>query len=358
MKIITVLGTRPEIIKLSPLIPLLDKKFKNIVVHTGQHYNWEMDKVFFKELDLREPDYNLHVGSGNSAYQIGTIILRLEKIIKKEKPNAVIVYGDTNTTLAGALVGSKMNLKVIHIEAGCRSRNRKTPEEINRILTDHCSDMLFSIDEESYRNLIDEGIDKKRIFLSGNTITEVLSRNKKLSKKSKILRDLGLKEREYAVVTMHRAENTSKENIKCIIKALNEISKESDIVFPIHPRTKKVICSNKIQVSKKIKITEPLGYLDFIKLLSNALFVMTDSGGIQAETVELNIPCLVLRNETEYNEYIRLGKIILAGTDTRNIIKASKKLSISHEKIRKIKYKPKKNACKKIIEAIESMSTY
>lgn len=352
-KIATILGTRPEIIKLSPVIPSLDKKFDHILIHTGQHYSSRLSDIFFKDLNLRVPDYNVHVGSGSHGYQVGTMLIKIEEIIKKEKPDAVIVQGDTNTTLAGALVASKLNIKLIHIEAGCRCGNRKLPEEINRIVTDHCSDILVAIDDESYENLIKEGIDKKKIFLTGNTSVEALLRNKKFADKCGTLEKLNLKKEKYAVVTVHRAENTKKENLTGIIKALNEISKLVDIVFPIHPRSKKAIYDTNIKIYRKVKLIEPMGYLDFIKLLSNSRFVMTDSGGVQEEAVELNVPCLVLRNETELNEFVRLGKTILGGNSTEKILEASKKIMKNYEIIKKIKISSKKEVSGEIIKIIE-----
>ncbi|MBI2672551.1 UDP-N-acetylglucosamine 2-epimerase (non-hydrolyzing) [Candidatus Woesearchaeota archaeon] len=352
-KIVTIAGTRPEWTKLSALIPLLDKEFDHILVHTGQHYSYNMDKIFFEELKLREPNYCLEVGSGTQAEQVGKGMIEFEKILVNEKPDLVIVFADTNAPLTGALVASKLHIPVCHIEAGCRSFNRRMPEEINRIVADHCSEMFFPPDKAAYKNLRKEGIPKEKIFLKGRTIYDACLRIKKLALKTNILEKLNLEKEKYAAVTIHRAENTNNiEVLKGLVNSLNEISELIKIVFPIHPRTKKVLEENNIKLNDKILITEPLGYLEFTNLLINSKFTMSDSGSIQEEGVIYNVPCLILRNETEWTEFVDAGKNILLTTNPEKIISITKDLLNNEEKLkqmREIKIKHKKNVCKKIV---------
>jgi len=341
MKVVTVLGTRPEIIKLSPLIPKLDKQTKHILVHTGQHYNFEMDAIFFEELQIREPDYVLKIGSLPAADQLAQMMLRITKILNDENPEIVIVLGDTNSTLAGALCASKCGIKLIHIEAGCRSGNRKEPEEINRILTDHCSDVLLAMDKESYNNLRLEGIADSKIFTIGDIVTEACLHHKNFVSNSHILERLNLQSGKYVLVTIHRAENTNhREVLSGLVDLLNELSKTILLVFPIHPRTKKLAKEYGLSFSENVYVIDAVGYVDFLQLLVNARFLMTDSGGLQRETCILNVPCLVLRNETEYNELVELGKLILVGKNREKILSAAKEFAMNDQKINDIKSIP------------------
>jgi UDP-N-acetylglucosamine 2-epimerase (non-hydrolysing) len=319
MKIATILGTRPEIIKLSPLIPLLDKEFEQILIHTGQHYSYTMDEIFFEDLKLRDCDYILNVGSGTHAQQTGKMIMKLEEVLLKEKPDVVLVQGDTNSTLAGAITASKLQIKVAHVEAGCRSFDRKMPEEINRTLVDHCSDFLFAPDENALNNLVAEGIPREKIYLIGNTSVDACLRAMKLFNQDK-LNDFSLKKENYALITIHRQENTGYENLKEILDAINTISDRIKVIFPVHLRTKNVIDEHEIQINDKLILTDPMGYKDFMGLLANSKFVMTDSGGVQEESVVLNVPCLILRDNTEWMSYVELGKNMILGTDQRKII--------------------------------------
>ena len=338
LKIATIFGTRPEILKLSSLIPLLDKEFNHILVHTNQHYSYNMDRVFFKELNLRNPDYNLNVGSGTQAEQTAKMMMGIEKVLLKEKPDVIIVYSDPNTPLAGALAASKLNIPLVHLEAGTRSFNRKMPEEINRIVADHCADLLVVPDNVSYNNLIKEGIPKEKIYLVSDPIINVALRARELGKNCTILSDLKLKKDKYVLVTIHRAENTNDLRIlKGILDSINEVSKSIMIVFPMHPRTQKIIRENKIKISKNIRVIEPQGYLNFIKLIDNSLFVMTDSGGVQKESAALNVPCLVVRTETEWTYLTDAGKTILVGIGTNNIASKAKDLLVNRFKIAEIK---------------------
>ncbi|WP_292461105.1 non-hydrolyzing UDP-N-acetylglucosamine 2-epimerase [Methanothermococcus sp.] len=345
MKIGIILGTRPEIIKLSSIIRVLEKlksdkklndTYNNInnmnyfIIHTNQHYSENMDKIFFKELNLPAPNYNLNVGSGTHGEQTAKMLEGIEKILIKEKPNVVIVQGDTNTVLAGALASSKLKIKVAHVESGLRSYDRNMPEEINRVLTDHLSDYLFTPTEIAKKNLLKEGIEQEKIFVVGNTIVDATLQNIKIAEErddiKNFIKTLSNGE-EYFLLTLHRAENTdNKERLKNIIKAIGEIAKyhNNKIIFPIHPRTenrlKEYNLFDEIKNNKNIKIIEPVGYLEFLMLEKNARLILTDSGGVQEEACILKVPCITLRDNTERPETINAGSNILVGADKEKII--------------------------------------
>lgn len=351
MKIATVLGTRPEIIKLSPLIPLLDKEFDHILIHTGQHYSYSMDKIFFEDLNLRDCDYVLNIGSGSHGKQTGKMIMGIEDVLIKEEPDVVIVQGDTNSTLAGAIAASKLQMNVAHVEAGCRSFDRQMPEEINRTLVDHVSDILFAPDGNAYKNLTAEGIPDNFIHLVGNTSVDACLRAMNLFSQSK-LKDFELEKGNYILLTIHRQENTTYSKLKEILCAINVISERIRIVFPVHLRTKKIIVENNIKLNDNILLTDPLGYKDFMGLLSNSKFVLTDSGGIQEESAILNIPCLILRENTEWMSYVNMGKNALLGTDQGGIINFVTGLLDDEKKLanmRQIKTQVKDGASTKIL---------
>ncbi len=353
-KVITILGTRPEIIKLSPVIPLLKEEFEHLIVHTGQHYSANLDHVFFEELQLPKPDYNLHIGSGAQGYQTGKMMIELEKIFAKEKPDAVVVQGDTNTAPAVALTAVKMHIPIMHIESGSRSFKREMPEEINRVIADQLADVLFANDEICKKNLRQEGIDEEKIKIVGNTAVDALERNKKLADDG-ILQRLAVSKKEYILTTVHRAENTQEKNLREIIEALNEIAEKKKIIFPMHPRTKNAVEKYGIEVSKRIVVLEPVGFLEFIALMDNALFVVTDSGGIQRECAGLNVPCLVVRNETEAKDVFEAGKTILIGNKKEGIVSKVAELIESPEKIIEIENKPyvtKENISENIVKEI------
>lgn len=361
MKIITVLGTRPEIIKLSPLLPLLDQEFEQILIHTGQHYSWEMDALFFNELKLRKPDYNLEVGSGLHAEQTAKMIKELEKIMLAEKPEWVLVFGDTNSTLAGSLAAVKLPVKIAHIEAGARSRDKKQPEEINRVLADHCADLFLAIDEESANNLYQEGIAPEKVFIVGNLVEEACAAVVNQVQAKALLQKLNLTKNKFIVVTIHRAENTdNKINLENIISTLNKIAEMMPVIFPLHPRTKKCIEEYNLTLSPKIRKTGPFGYVQFANLLSQARFIITDSGGVQEEAFCFNIPVLIPRKKVELFEFVRLGKAILVGTDPPEILKWAQKLIKDDEelhRIRNIRYHPLPSPSSKIIQILKIMPT-
>ncbi|MFH1276288.1 MAG: UDP-N-acetylglucosamine 2-epimerase (non-hydrolyzing) [Candidatus Woesearchaeota archaeon] len=361
MKIITILGTRPEITKLSPLLPLLDREFDHLLIHTGQHYDYNMDRVFFNELGLRKPDYMLNVGSATQAKQTAEMMVKIEEILIKEKPDSVIVFADPNTPLAGALVAAKLNISLIHLEAGCRSFNKKMPEEINRILCDHCADLLIAPDMKARQNLLNEGLSEEKIHVVGSTAIESSLRNVVYAREnSTLVNDIKFKKEEFILATIHRAENTNDIGVlKGVVFAFNQISEKFPMVFPLHPRTKKILLENNLQLSNNIKIIEPQGYLNFLNLLDNCLFVMSDSGGIQEEAAALNTPCLILRNETEWTYLTDAGKNILVGTEKEKIISVVENLLKNREEITKMKNVQldlNTNVAEKIVEVIKDES--
>jgi UDP-N-acetylglucosamine 2-epimerase (non-hydrolysing) len=280
-----------------------------------------MSKLFFDQLGIQEPDYNLGVGSGNQGEQTGKMLIEIEKVLLKEKPNFVLVYGDTNTTLAGALAASKLHIKIGHIEAGLRSFDRRMPEETNRVLTDHCSDLLFCPTETAVKILGTEGIEKG-VYLTGDVMVDALKENIKIAEqKSMILDQLSLKQEEYYLATIHRPENTDAfEKLKSIVDAFCVIEK---IVFPCHPRTEKLLKQFGLwdMLTKKVKVMKPIGYLDMLMLEKNAKKILTDSGGVQKEAYILKVPCITLRENTEWVETIEDGWNVLAGANKEKIFK-------------------------------------
>jgi UDP-N-acetylglucosamine 2-epimerase (non-hydrolysing) len=322
MKIASVVGVRPQFVKASVVSRELRKSNKECLIHTGQHYDYEMNKIFFEELGIPEPDYYLGVGSGSHGQQTGEMLRKLEEVLMVEKPDLVLTYGDTNSTLAGALAASKLGIKNAHIESGLRSFDKSMPEEINRILTDHCSDILFCPTQNAVNNLEEEGI-TKNVYLTGDVMVDSLLLNKEIAEaKSSLLNDLNLKTRDYIVVTIHRASNTDNfENLRNIIEALRELNE--NIIFPIHPRTEKLLKNYNLYDSlpSSVTLVKPLGFLDFIKLMNHAKMILTDSGGVQKEAYILKVPCVTLRENTEWIETIKDGWNVLVGSNKEKIIK-------------------------------------
>ena len=342
MKVVTIVGARPQFIKAEAVTRAVqrynqrcrsNRKLQEILIHTGQHYDYLMDKIFFEELDLPKPNYHLGVGSGSHGRQTGMMLERIEAVLVKEKPEVVVVYGDTNSTLAGALSAAKLNIPVAHVEAGLRSFNRTMPEEINRLLTDHLSTFLFCPTDQAVRNLLREGIKDgkgKIVKKVGDVMYDsILYYLKLLERKSTILKDLGFntshesRVTSYYLATLHRAENTNDpKRLKSILKALNEIGRNTPIVLPLHPRTKKMIETYHLfSEFKNIKFIEPVSYLNMLKLEKNAKAILTDSGGVQKEAYWLKVPCLTLREETEWVETIKSGWNVLVGIGVKRIVK-------------------------------------
>jgi len=323
MKIVSIVGARPQFVKCAPLSRELRKHHEEVLIHTGQHYDPEMSEIFFRELQIPEPDFHLEVGSGPHGKQTGLILTRVEEVLEKEQPGMVLVYGDTNSTLAGALAAAKMHIPVGHVEAGLRSFDRSMPEEINRVLTDHISDLLFCPTETAVRNLAHEGI-AKGVHLVGDVMVDALHFNRGIAReKSRILERLELEEKSYFVVTVHRPANTDKrENMESIIEALGDAGKP--VIFPLHPRTRKYLQSYGMldQLPANILITEPLGYLDMLRLMDGAEKILTDSGGIQKEAYLLGVPCITIRENTEWVETVEGGWNVLVGADRGNILGA------------------------------------
>ena len=329
MKISIILGTRPEIIKMSPIIrELEDQGLDYFVLHTGQHYSYNLDKIFFNELELPEAKYNLDTGSGSHAEETGKMLIGIEKVLEREKPDIVLVEGDTNTVLAGALAASKLHIKVGHVEAGLRSYDRTMPEEINRVLADLVSDYLFAPTEKAKENLLREGIEENKIFVTGNTIVDAVYQNLEIAKrKADILKELNLNPNEYFLITAHRQENVDvKGRLKGILEGLELVYRKFNqpVIYPIHPRTKKRLKDFGLEVPKTVELIKPLGFLEFLQLEANAKLVLTDSGGVQEETCSLRVPCVTLRDNTERPETLEVGSNVLSGVNQNKILEGIK----------------------------------
>ncbi|HOM77034.1 MAG TPA: UDP-N-acetylglucosamine 2-epimerase (non-hydrolyzing), partial [Anaerohalosphaeraceae bacterium] len=327
IKIICVCGARPNFMKIAPIMRAFNQsgKFQTLLVHTGQHYDAKMSQLFFDELAIPKPDVNLEVGSGSHAVQTAEIMKRFEPVVLDFKPDYVLVVGDVNSTIACGLVAVKLGVKLIHVEAGLRSFDRSMPEEINRILTDSISDLLFVTEQSGVDNLKREGVNSDKVYLVGNVMIDTLLANRNKAEQSPILEQLGLEKRKYAVITLHRPSNVDcLEGLEKIIAAFEVIQKDLKLVFPIHPRTKKNIegsaLKGRVEAMQNLILLEPAGYLDFLKLTANAALVLTDSGGIQEETTILGIPCLTLRENTERPITITEGTNQLVKLTTQDIL--------------------------------------
>ncbi|MHC4542995.1 MAG: UDP-N-acetyl glucosamine 2-epimerase [Planctomycetota bacterium] len=366
MKILSIIGARPQFIKAATVSrKIRDEGIKEILVHTGQHYDFNMSDIFFQELNLPDPDYYLGVGSGSHGEQTGRMLMEIEKVLLQKKPNVVLVYGDTNTTLAGSLAAAKLHIPVAHIEAGLRSYNRSMPEEINRVLTDHCSDILFCPTETAVKNLQKEGFvnvaengklinddfslaQKSLRFAVGNShsragglplvinvgdvMFDIALEVKKITevdtdRKKRTLERYFLKAKDYILATIHRADNTdNKGNLQNIMGALEEIARRGmKIFFPAHPRTMKALkeLGSSAEYTKKLTINEPVSYVEMNTLCSNAKLIITDSGGLQKEAYFFKVPCVIPRNETEWTELVEIGWNKVAGTKTEDLLKAA-----------------------------------
>lgn len=332
-------GARPNFIKIAPIWEMMKKRadeFDPVIVHTGQHFDYDMSEVFFRDLGLKKPDIYLGIGSGSHAEQTARILVEFEKLLEKDTPDMVLVVGDVNSTLACALATAKFRCtrqsanrpRILHVEAGLRSRDALMPEEINRRLTDQLSDILFTTSEDANQNLINEGIDPTRIFFVGNVMIDVLLKFREEARKSAVLETLGLRrgssKTEYAVLTLHRPENVdSLDRLATIMQAIRHITRYLPVVFPVHPRTRiqleRLGLDKQEGQDRRLVLTAPLGYLEFLKLLMDARFVLTDSGGVQEETTVLGIPCLTLRKNTERPVTVTEGTNVLCEIDPERI---------------------------------------
>ena len=334
IRIINVVGARPNFMKVAPIQRLMmqnKNEFDPVLIHTGQHYDERMSKFFFNDLGLPEPDVFLGVGSGSHAVQTAKIMIEFEKICLEYKPDLVLVVGDVNSTVACSMVASKLWIPVAHVEAGLRSFDRKMPEEINRIITDSISDLLFVTEKSGQQNLFNEGISNGKVHLVGNVMIDSLAFLLKKAEKMAIMEQLNLKKNQFVLVTLHRPSNVDEpENFNRIFKALVEIQQHLPVIFPIHPRTAKNIkdfgLEKTIKTLKKLKLIDPLGYLDFIKLERNCRFVLTDSGGIQEETTWMGVPCLTVRENTERPVTVEVGTNEIVGTDSDKIVDSAQKI--------------------------------
>jgi len=326
MKIVSIVGARPQFIKASVVSnKLREKGINEILLHTGQHYDFNMSRVFFKELNLPMPDYYLGIGSGTHGEQTGKMLIEIEKVLMKEKPDIVLVYGDTNSTLAGALAVVKLHIPVAHVEAGLRSFNRTMPEEINRILTDHISNYLFAPTNNAVHNLKNEGV-IENVYNVGDVMLDVALDVVKRVNIASVLNGYDLKLKDFILVTIHRAENTdNKDNLKNIWEALIELAKTGiTIFFPVHPRTKKALTINHFldrNIPNNLIIFEPVSYFDMVALENAARVIITDSGGIQKEGYFFKTPCIIPRNETEWIELVEIGWNKVVGNNKENIVK-------------------------------------
>jgi UDP-N-acetylglucosamine 2-epimerase (non-hydrolysing) len=330
-KIINVVGARPNFIKIAPIMAEMGKSshLAPLLVHTGQHYDENVSRLFFEELEIPKPDVNLEVGSSSHARQTAEIMKHFEPVLLAERPDLVLVVGDVNSTIACSLVAVKLGIPVAHVEAGLRSFDRRMPEEINRLLTDAISDLLFVTEESGIKNLRREGIPSEKIHFVGNVMIDTLLRFREKAGRSTILEDLGLKPRSYAAMTLHRPSNVDdKEDVLRIFRAIEEISRDLPVVFPVHPRTRESLTEldlwKKFEGLEGLVLTEPLGYLDFLHLMDRSALMLTDSGGIQEETTVLQVPCITIRENTERPVTVIEGTNIVAGTDPVEIVRAAR----------------------------------
>ncbi|WP_296893639.1 non-hydrolyzing UDP-N-acetylglucosamine 2-epimerase [uncultured Methanobrevibacter sp.] len=366
MKIATILGTRPEIIKMAPIIDEISKRgIDQIVLHTGQHYDKEMSDNFFRDLEIPAPNYNIHVGSGTHGKQTGLMMNGIEEVLLKEKPDIVLVQGDTNAVLAGALVASKLHIAIGHVEAGLRSFDMTMPEEVNRRVADVTSTMYFIPTEKSAINLLAEGFSRKNMFITGNTVVDACFRHLEIAQKrgfeEESLRNLDIENmNNILTLTMHRAENVDvEERVTNIIGALKELS-NLNIIFPIHPRTKHMLENfglfDELNNLDHVNIVKPIGYLDFLLLTSKSTLILTDSGGLQEEAITLDVPALTLRYNTERPETVTAGGNILVGSDKDVILKNVMKILNDESFANKMKNAPNPygqgNAAKNTVDAI------
>ena len=327
MKVAVVLGTRPEIIKMTPVIEELERRRVDFfILHTGQHYSYNLDRVFFEQLKLPQAKYNLEVGSGSRAEQIVKILIGTVKVLREENPDIVLVEGDTNSVLAGALAASRLHIKVGHVEAGLRSYDKQMPEEFNRTVTDHCSSYLFAPTKKAKSILLGEGIPEEKIFVTGNTIVDAIYQNLEIAReRGNTLNALHLTPKQYFLVTLHRQENVdNRERFASILDGLDKIAHEFhlSVIYPVHPRSRKMMNSYNFE-PKNLELIETVDFLSFLQLETNARLILTDSGSVQEESCIIGVPCVTLRDNTERPETLEVGSNILAGAIPKKILECS-----------------------------------
>ena len=322
MKVLSIIGARPQFIKAAAVSRVLREHHREVLIHTGQHYDYEMSGIFFDGLELPCPDANLEVGSGTHGAQTAAMLKGIEDVVLAESPNYMLIYGDTNSTLAGALAASKLSVPVAHVEAGLRSFNRRMPEESNRVVADHLSELLLCPSETAVQNLAHEGI-TRGVYLVGDVMLDVMNwaRQQLAAKPPTILEDLDLANGRYLLATVHRSENTDDlARLSQILQAFNSL--DEPVVFPVHPRARKIIAKAGCKVEPHVRVIDPVGYMDMVALTSSARLVLTDSGGLQKEAYWLGIPCITMRDETEWLETVTSGWNTLVGADAERIIDA------------------------------------
>lgn len=343
LKVINVVGARPNLIKIAPIVEAMNQRpaFKQLLVHTGQHYDAKMSQIFFDDLGIPEPDIYLNVGSGSHAEQTARVMIAFEKVLLEIKPDIVIVVGDVNSTMACSITAAKLKIPVAHVEAGLRSFDQEMPEEINRIVTDSLSDFLFTTSFDANENLKREGISEDKIFFVGNVMIDTLKKHQISASLLQSARDFGFENKQYALLTLHRPSNVDEPIVfRGILDAILKVAEKVPILFPAHPRTIKRLVEfdlkSKIDHNSGLVLTKPLGYLQFLDLMMNACMVLTDSGGIQEETTILNVPCLTIRENTERPVTINEGTNVLAGTDPDRIISLAESILNGRGKVGKI----------------------
>jgi UDP-N-acetylglucosamine 2-epimerase len=325
LKVVTIVGARPQFVKAAAVSRELRRRHQEILVHTGQHYDYEMSGVFFDGLEIPPADVNLGVGSGSHGAQTGAMLKGIEDVLRSERPDYLLIYGDTNSTLAGALAASKLFVPVAHVEAGLRSFNRRMPEEVNRVVADHLSNVLFCPSETAVANLAAEGI-TDGVHVVGDVMLDVLHwALERVGAQPPVLSRWGLSPKSYLLATLHRSENTDdRARLAAILQGLDALDENEPVIFPVHPRARKVINDAGFHLKPHVRLVDPLGYLDMVAATASARLVLTDSGGLQKETYWLGVPCVTLRDQTEWVETVEAGWNVLVGADAAKIVDAAR----------------------------------
>ena len=359
MKVANVVGARPNLVKIAPLVREMRKhpEIQPLLIHTGQHYDEKLSDIFFRQMGIPQPDVNLEVGSGSHAWQTAEILKRIEPVLLEHRPDLALVVGDVNSTVAASLAATKLGIAVAHVEAGLRSFDRTMPEEINRVLTDAVADYLFATEEDAVENLLREGRPRERIFLVGNVMIDALQQFLPIAQQSRIANELGLAEgagyRPFAVLTLHRPSNVdSLETLKKLLGAIEELAEKLPVIFPVHPRTQQKLTELKNHYHPRFRMMPPLGYLDFICLLSRARLVLTDSGGIQEETTALGVPCITIRENTERPVTVTQGTNQIVGQDPARIVAAAREALLGKSKAGRVPRLWDGQAAERIVEVL------